>query len=105
MRNSSRARSRRGRWPASAPTSPACWSPSTRWRWPENGLRPRSAPAAIGRNALIRNPHAFRKLTGLPEHVDRDAAARIPVAADPQVFRLDRAGDALADHHGAVLME
>ena len=47
------------------------------------------APPAIGRDALVGHPHALRQSAGLPEHVDRDAAARIPVAADAQPFRLD----------------
>jgi len=41
-----------------------------------------SPPAAIGRDALVGHPHALGQFAGLPEHVDRDAAARIPVAAD-----------------------
>ena len=45
-----------------------------------------SAPAAIGRNALVGNPHSLGQLAGLPEHVDRNAAARIPVAADAQAI-------------------
>src|SRR5882724_3069658 len=36
----------------------------------------------IGRDALVGHPHPLRQPAGLPEHVDRDAAARIPVAAD-----------------------
>jgi hypothetical protein len=41
-----------------------------------------SSPPAIGRDALIGDPHALGQSAGLPEHVDRNAAARIPVAAD-----------------------
>src|SRR6476646_4904743 len=62
-------------------------------------------PSAIGRDALIGDPHALRQPSGLPEHVDRDAAARIPIAADAQEFRLDLGGDPLADHDRAILME
>ncbi len=47
----------------------------------------RSAPAAIGRGALVGHPHALGQLAGLPEHVDRDTAARIPVTADAQRLR------------------
>src|SRR5258706_10071400 len=65
-----------------------------------------ASPApAIGRDALIGNPHVLRQFAGLPEHVDRNAAARIPVAANAQPFRFDFIGDPLADHHRAVLME
>src|ERR1700688_2630177 len=44
-----------------------------------------TAPA-IGRDALIRKPHAGRQFAGLPEPVARNAAARIPVAADAPPF-------------------
>ena len=62
-------------------------------------------PAAIGRDALIGNPHPRWQLAGLPEHVDRNAAARIPIAADAQPFRLDFRRYPFADHDRAVLME
>src|SRR6266705_227709 len=68
-------------------------------------IRMFSTPPAIGRDALIGNPHTLRQSAGLPEHVDRDAAARIPVAADAQEFRLDLGCDPLADHDGAILVE
>src|SRR3954453_14132302 len=64
-----------------------------------------SAPSAIGRDPLFGHPQSLRHAAGLPEHVDRDAAARIPIAADAQELRLDLARDALADHHGAILVE
>ena len=51
----------------------------------------RSASSAIGRDALIGNPDALGQPPGLPEYVDGNTAARIPVAADAQPFRLDRA--------------
>src|SRR5450432_1393810 len=66
---------------------------------------PASSPSAIGRDALIGNPHAIRQFAGLPEHVDRNPAARIPVAADAQPFWFDFTRDPLAEHHRAVLME
>src|SRR3569833_2076886 len=65
----------------------------------------RLAAPAIGCDVLFRHPEPFRQLAGLPEHVDRNAAAGIPVAADAQPFRLDLVGDALADHDGAILVE
>ena len=43
--------------------------------------------AAIGRDALVGQPQALGRRAGLPEHVDRHAAARIPVAADAQPAR------------------
>src|SRR6202021_2883314 len=64
-----------------------------------------SSPAAIGRNALVRNPHPLRQLSGLPEHIDRNAAARVPVTADPQEFRVDLGCDPLADGDRAILVE
>src|SRR5256714_11968522 len=63
------------------------------------------APSTIGRDALIGNPHPLRQLAGLPEHVDRNAAARIPIAADAQPSGLDLGHDSFADHDRAVLME
>src|SRR6478752_2436501 len=64
-----------------------------------------STAPAIGRHALVGDPHALRQPAGLEEHVDRDAAARIPVTADAQEFRLDLARDPLANHHCAILVE
>src|SRR5258705_13994551 len=64
-----------------------------------------SPAPAIGRDALVGDPHGLGQLAGLPEHVDRDAAARVPVAADAKPFRLDLGRDPLADHHGAVLVK
>src|SRR3981189_2474927 len=70
------------------------------------GARERtSPPSAIGRDALVGNPHALWQSSGLPEHVDRNAAARIPVAADAQKFRLDLGCDPFADHDRAVLVK
>ena len=63
------------------------------------------APRPIRRDALIRHPNALRQLAGLPEHVDRHAAARIEVAADAQPFRLEQLHEPLADRDRAVLVE
>ena len=60
---------------------------------------------AVGRHALVGQPHASGRRAGLPEHVDRHAAARIPVAADAQVVRLQQRRQPLADRHRAVLVE
>ena len=67
--------------------------------------RPRLAAPAIGRDALVGQPDALGQAAGLPEHVDRHAAARIPVAADAQVFRLEQRIEPLADPHRAVLVK
>src|SRR6516164_1765351 len=64
-----------------------------------------SAAPAIGRHALVWQPQPLRRLACLPEDVDRDAAARIPIAADAQIMRRDQGGDGLGDPQGAVLME
>jgi hypothetical protein len=63
-----------------------------------------SAAAAIGRDALVGQPQAFRRRAALPEHVDRNAAARVPVAADPQPAGAS-SRRAAADGHRAVLVE
>src|SRR3954470_5846894 len=68
-------------------------------------LNARSPPAAVGRHTLIWNPHSLRQLAGLPEYVDRNAAAGIPVAADAQPFRLDLGCYPFADHHRAVFVK
>src|SRR3982751_2359882 len=68
-------------------------------------LNARSPASAVRRDTLIWNPHSLRQLAGLPEHVDRNAAARIPVAADAQPFRLDLGCYSFADHDRAVFME
>src|SRR5262249_19563428 len=41
----------------------------------------------------------------LPEDIDRYAAARIPVAADAQEFRLEQGDEFLADRDGTILVE
>ena len=41
----------------------------------------------------------------MPEHVDRDSAARIPIAADAQPHRLHLVEQPLADADGAVLVK
>src|SRR5262249_13724318 len=46
-----------------------------------------------------------RQFACLPEHVDRHASARIPVAADAQPFRLQQRHELLADGDGAVFVE
>ena len=50
----------------------------------------RLAAPTIGGDALVGHPDALRQLAGLPEHVDRHSATRIPVAADAQPFRLEQ---------------
>ena len=66
----------------------------------------RLATPAIRRDALVgRQPHILRQFPRLPKHVDRHAAARIPVAADAQPFRVEQRGEFLADSDRAVLVE
>jgi len=60
---------------------------------------------AIGRNPLIRNPHALRQLSALPEHIDGNAAAWVPISADAKPLRFDRSRDPFADGNRAVLVE
>jgi hypothetical protein len=47
---------------------------------------PSLAARAKGGDALIRRPHAARQFSGLPEHIDRHAAARMKIAADTKPF-------------------
>src|SRR3954470_19812133 len=46
-----------------------------------------SASPAIGSDARIGEPQPGGRLACLVEYVDRDAAARVPIAADPQPYR------------------
>ncbi len=64
-----------------------------------------SAAPAIGRDGLIGQEDPIGRRAGLPEHVDRDAAARVPVAADPQPARGEEIAERLADLDGAALVE
>ena len=49
------------------------------------------APVTLGRDRarpLVRQPDIRGRLAGLPEHVDRHATPRIPIAGDTQNFGL-----------------
>lgn len=61
--------------------------------------------AAIGGNAWIGQPQMSRELAGLPEHVDRYAAARIPKAGNSQEFWSDCGNNSLADIDRASFVE
>src|SRR5580700_967811 len=63
------------------------------------------ATPAIRRHALVRQPETFGRRAGLPEDVDRNAAARLPVAADAQPARLGGRDDTLADGERRVFVE
>src|SRR6266581_3557981 len=69
------------------------------------GAQCRSDSTIMRCDALIRYPESRRQLAPLPEHIDRHAAARIPVAADAQPLRLDRRDELLGDRDRAVLVE
>ena len=65
----------------------------------------RSAAAAIGRDAGIGQPQPVGRRAGLVEHVDRHAAARIPIAADAQPARRERRDQPAGDAERAILVE
>src|ERR1700722_1511131 len=67
--------------------------------------RPPSAAAPIGRDALIGDPDPLWRLTALPEHVDRHAAAREPVAADSEPSGLEQSDKVPANPDCAIFME
>ena len=48
---------------------------------------------------------AFWWRRGLPENINRNAAARIPIAANAQPFRFHARDQPLGDHYGAILMK
>jgi MFS family permease len=62
-------------------------------------------PPAVGTHALVRDPDVARQAAGLPEHVDRHAAARMEVAADAKPPRLEQCDQPLADVERAILMK
>src|SRR4051812_5732605 len=64
-----------------------------------------SASPAIRCDALVWQPYARRQLAGLPEHVDRHAAAGIPIAPDAQEFRMEQDHQLFADGDRAVLVK
>ena len=64
-----------------------------------------SAAAPIGRDTGLGKPQPGRRLAGLVEYVDRNAAARVPIASDAQPFRSQRLDQAAGDHQGAVFVK
>src|SRR3954471_14169904 len=89
--------------PTPAGAKPTASNPSARARSLILSLA--SAASTVRGHPLVRNPDAVRRRAGLIEHVDRDAAARIPVAADPQPDRLQLVLKALGDADRAGLVE
>src|SRR3989344_6601526 len=65
----------------------------------------RSATPSIWRDALIGQPQSFGRRAALPEHVDGNAASRIPVPADPEPLGRQEIDQALAHRHRAVLVK
>src|SRR3546814_17988962 len=60
-------------------------------------------PAPIALDTLIGHPQPLGRWSRLPEHIDWNAAARIPIAADPEPPGLHLLEQALADPHRAIL--
>ncbi len=81
--------------------------PGTRGRRPDRLAAGRACDHArpIGADALVGRPDAGGQLSGLPEHVDRHAAARMEIAADAQPFRLQQRDQLLADRDRAFFVE
>src|SRR5690349_3690736 len=63
------------------------------------------ASAAVGRDALVRNPQISRRFASLPEDIDRNAAAGIPVAADSQPARLEKIHQSICNRDRAIFVE
>ena len=63
------------------------------------------AAAAIRRDASIRHIQVFWHRPSLPEHIDGDAAARIPISANPKPAGLEQIGNILPNAERAILME
>src|SRR6516225_828387 len=64
-----------------------------------------SASPAIGCHARIGQPQPRGRLAGLVEDVDRDATARVPIAADPQPARGQCRDEPPGDRQRAVFVE
>src|ERR1700748_1356906 len=64
-----------------------------------------SASSAIGCDPRIGQPQPGRRLARLIEYVDRDAAARIPIPAQPQPIRGERVDESPGNRQGAVFVE
>src|SRR3546814_6852068 len=64
-----------------------------------------SSPAAVARYILRREPWPRRRFTRLPEHVDGNAAARIPIAANSEPERSHFREQPLANANSAILMK
>lgn len=63
------------------------------------------ASTTIVGHALFRYPDVLRSRSGLEEYVDGNTATWIPIAADPEPFRLQKLHEALTDGHGTVFVE
>src|SRR3546814_9364802 len=81
---------------------PICFPPTVSLLLPST--RTLSA-SPIGRYALVGNPYAFGDRPRLMEHVDREAAARIPVAADAEPDRRHLRHEPFRDADRAVLVK
>src|SRR5258708_40083032 len=75
------------------------------WEQAAAGSSPQLSSAAIAGDARIGQPQVRGRLAGLPEHVDRHAAAWVPVAADPEPARCQHLGGPLADRERTGLVE
>src|SRR5262249_51213825 len=64
-----------------------------------------SSPAVVGGDAGVGQPYVRGQLARLPENVDGNPTARIPIAADAQKSRLEQADELLSDGDRAVLVE
>src|SRR5688500_13882518 len=102
-----------GRWSSawrSARWSPGpCVSRMQQGRPTAGEFRPgravQSATPSIGGHPLVGRPYAVGESSLLPEHVDGDTAARVPVAADPEPARFEQVDQALAYPDRAILVE
>ncbi len=63
------------------------------------------ASTTIVGHALFRYPDVLRRRSGLKENVDGYTATWIPVAADPEPFRLQQLDEALADGYRAIFVK
>src|SRR3954470_22546274 len=76
--------------------------PKDRYFWPP---RHYSSPPAVRLHPLFWKPQAFWRRAGLPEDVNRHAAAWIPVPADAQPFGFHFFGKTFPNSHRHVFVK
>ena len=62
-------------------------------------------PPTIGRHALIGDPYAVWQRPGLPEDINGNTTAGIPISANPEPLGLQEIGKTARNGDSAILVE